>query len=118
MAGPGEEDVEDKPLDPAVERVQQRLRRLMLISTGTLGLGFVAVIVAIIFRVSNLTSEPVHSGEAWRTTIELPAGTNVVSTETEGANLIVHTDGPEGRSVHVFDMPTGRRIGTSVLITR
>ena len=62
MAGPMDDEVDDKPLDPAVERVQQRLRRLMLISTGTLGLGFVAVLVAIVFRVSNLSSGPAAGG--------------------------------------------------------
>lgn len=118
MAGPHEDDAEDKPLDPAVERVQQRLRRLMLISTGTLGLGFLAVIVAIVFRVSNLGKTPDAEGEPWRTTLELPAGSTVVATEAEGDRLVVHADGPEGRSVHVFHMPSGRRVGTSVLIAR
>jgi type IV secretory pathway VirB10-like protein len=45
-------DEEEKPLDPEVARVQQRLQRLMLISGLTLGLGILAVFLAIIYRIS------------------------------------------------------------------
>lgn len=43
-------DEEEEPLDPALLRVQQRLRRLMLIGGVTLGLGIGAVLIAIIYR--------------------------------------------------------------------
>jgi hypothetical protein len=52
MANPNSEDAEEKPLDPAVARVQARLQRLMLIAGSTLGLGILAVFLAIIYRIT------------------------------------------------------------------
>jgi hypothetical protein len=52
MANPTSEDAEEKPLDPAVARVQARLQRLMLIAGSTLGLGILAVFLAIIYRIT------------------------------------------------------------------
>ena len=47
MANPALDD-DDRPPDPAALRLQARLRRLMLISGLTLGLGLVAVFGAIL----------------------------------------------------------------------
>jgi hypothetical protein len=52
MANPTSEDAEEKPLDPAVARVQARLQRLMLIAGSTLGFGILAVFLAIIYRIT------------------------------------------------------------------
>jgi hypothetical protein len=41
---------QEQPLDPALIRVQKRLRRLMIIGLSTLGIGVAAVLVAIIYR--------------------------------------------------------------------
>jgi hypothetical protein len=41
---------EETPLDPRLIRIQQRLRRLMIIGISTLGIGVLAVLVAIIYR--------------------------------------------------------------------
>ena len=43
-------DDDEKPLDPAMLRVQARLRRLILISGLTLGIGIIAVFGAVLYR--------------------------------------------------------------------
>lgn len=48
MSSPSDDD--EAPLDPALLRVQARLRRLMLIGISTLVIGVVAVLIAIIYR--------------------------------------------------------------------
>jgi hypothetical protein len=53
MTNPSSEDQEEKPLDPAVARVQSRIQLLMLISGLTLGLGILAVFLAIIYRIAT-----------------------------------------------------------------
>ena len=45
------DDDDATPLDPAVTRVQARLKRLILISGLTLGLGVFAVFAAILYRI-------------------------------------------------------------------
>jgi hypothetical protein len=51
MVNPDKDDEEEKPLDPAVARVQAKLQRLMLIAGLTLGVGILAVFLAIIYRI-------------------------------------------------------------------
>ena len=79
-------DDNDKPLDPAVLRVQARLRRLMLIAGLTLGLGIFAVFAAILYRIVtyDATSAPVaaDSGPISLPALGLPADAGLVSTVT------------------------------------
>lgn len=117
MAGQYDDEDDEKPLDPAVERIQARLRRMILFSGGTLGIGLLAILFAIVWRVTHLPSGK-PAGAPWDTTIELPAGTTIVATDVDGDRLAVTLDGPGGRSVDVYDMPTGARVGRSLLIAR
>ena len=50
MASPSFDD-DEKPLDPAMLRVQAKMRRLMLIAGLTLGLGILAVFGAILYKI-------------------------------------------------------------------
>ena len=57
-------DLDETPLDPAQLRLQARLRRLMLISGGTLGLGILAVLIAIVYKIATIpaaTAPPVRA---------------------------------------------------------
>jgi len=58
MTNPDNEDTDEKPLDPAVARVQARLQRLMLIAGLTLGVGILAVFLAIIYRITASNDKP------------------------------------------------------------
>ena len=50
---PSFDDEDEKPLDPAVQRVEVRVRRLILIAGLTLGLGIFAVFAAILYRIAT-----------------------------------------------------------------
>lgn len=118
MAAGDRDDLdEEAPLDPAMQRVQAKLRRLMLVSGVTLGVGMVAVFFAVLWRINNPRGE-VATGETWQSTIEIPAGAAVVSTDIDGDRLAVTVDGPEGRRILLYHMPTGRPLGTAVLLVR
>jgi hypothetical protein len=63
MANPDKDDEEAKPLDPAMARVQAKLQRLMLIAGLTLGIGILAVFLAIIYRITAADDKtPVAGG--------------------------------------------------------
>ena len=53
MVNPSFDDDDEKPLDPAVQRVEARVRRLILIAGLTLGLGIFAVFAAILYRIAT-----------------------------------------------------------------
>lgn len=117
MAAP-ERDIDDEqPLDPAMERVQAKLRRLMLVSGVTLGVGFLAVLFAVIWRVTREDGPP-SPGDVWRSAIELPAGTTLVDTALDGDRIAITLDGPEGRMVHLFHLPSGQPLGAATLVGR
>ena len=55
------DEYEEEPLDPATERIQARLRKMMMFSGLTLGLGIFAVFGAILYKV--LAEPPQGAGE-------------------------------------------------------
>lgn len=64
MVNPDKDDEEEKPLDPAVARVQARLQRLILIAGLTLGVGILAVFLAIIYRITTADDKVPIAAEA------------------------------------------------------
>ncbi|MCW5719090.1 MAG: hypothetical protein KIS68_14800 [Bauldia sp.] len=87
-------DDDEKPLDPAMLRVQKRLRRLMVIGGSTLALGIAAVMFAIVYRFfiqqpSSVGAETtlfatVPMGEVSAESVGLPAGAELLSTNVTG----------------------------------
>ncbi len=53
MTDPAPDATSEKPLDPAVLRIQKRVNRLMLIAALTFGIGLVTVLGAIIYRLAT-----------------------------------------------------------------
>jgi steroid delta-isomerase len=72
---PNLDQEDDKPLDPAVAEVEQRVRRLILIAGLTLGLGIFAVFAAILYRIVTYDSTP--------TVTEAQAGDATAEAEAE-----------------------------------
>jgi hypothetical protein len=112
MADPYD-DTDEKPLDPQVAQVQQRLRRLMLISGLTLGLGILFVFLAIVYRLVTYEGgggAPVETVEGaaiptvTRSALGLPADARLVSTSLDGDRLALTFADGAGSTIVVFDM--------------
>jgi hypothetical protein len=120
MADPYDEP-EEKPLDPDVVRVQQKLRRLMMISGLTLGLGLLAVFMAILYRIFTYqgagTPVPVVEGAAiptvTRTALGLPPDARLVSTSLDADRIALTFEDGAGSTIVIFDL--GRMSVTSRL---
>ncbi len=120
MADPYDEP-EEKPLDPDVIRVQQKLRRLMMISGLTLGLGLLAVFMAILYRIFTYqgagTPVPVVEGAAiptiTRSALGLPADARLVSTSLDADRIALTFEDGAGSTIVIFDL--GRMSVTSRL---
>jgi hypothetical protein len=113
MADPSD-SADDRPLDPEVLRVQQRLRRLMLISGLTLGLGILFVFLAIVYRIATHegSATPVATIEGAavptiaRAALGLPADARLVSTALDGDRLaLTYASGSEETTL-VIDLGT------------
>ena len=87
MSLPDSDD--EKPLDPAVERVQRRLRRLILIAGLTLGLGLVAVFAAILYRVGSISAPLQPTGPVIGIAATIPAGARLMSMAVSADRIIL-----------------------------
>lgn len=114
MLEPREHEVEP-PLDPAVLRVQARLRRLMLVGMLTLGVGLFAVLAAVIYRISTsgATGEVaaelpgvVATGELVRSVAGVSPGARLVSSALDGNRLALGFEEGGTTVVVIIDLAT------------
>jgi hypothetical protein len=104
-------DQEEAPLDPAVERVHRKLRRLMLIGGLTLAVGLFSVLGAIVYRIMRTEARVVPTLPSFAET-SLPAGARLVSTSLAGDRLVLGFAVGEDTLVMVLDQPTMRVISS------
>lgn len=117
-------DDEEPPLDPALQRVQARLRNLMLIAGGTLGLGMFAVFGAILYRIVTSDASdvpaPLQPGTpvptVARTALGVPADAVLVSVAIGQGTILLAYRHAEGESLVVLDAVTFAAIGRSEIV--
>ncbi len=118
MAGPnGNLDQDEKPLDPAAERVRQKLVRFMAINLGILFFAVMVVILAVVYRswntpdgVAETQAPPI--GETTKAALVIPSGARVISQSIANGRLSLHVGlEPQGESVLVYELPSGRLVG-------
>src|SRR3954466_15538663 len=102
-----EADDHDKPLDPAMLRVQAKLRRLILISGLTLGIGILAVFGAVIYRTfaSAPAAVPPAVANAHLSLAEmgLPPDAKLLATATDGARITLTYGHSAGNTLIFLD---------------
>jgi len=116
------DDTEDKPLDPAVERVRARLVRFMIINLGILFIALMAVVIAIVYRSNRAPQPPVIApselpqpvpgeSEVAHGQITLPAGARITSHTLSGNRLSLDLSlAGGGRAFLIYDIATSRVI--------
>ncbi len=103
-------DDDEKPLDPALLRVQAKMRRLVLIAGLTLGVGILAVFGAILYKIVLVGDKAPLT--AWRPGVAvptlsraemgLPAGARLTATAFDGRRLILTYEETGGGQALVF----------------
>lgn len=118
MAQPKFDDEDEKPLDPAVEKVRKKLVRFVAINLGLLLLALMAVALAIVYK--SRTAQPAGEvsggfaapGKVVEADIKLPAGASIVSQSLSGNRLSLDlklSDG--GRAILLYDLAERRVVG-------
>lgn len=110
MAAPSDDDPEDKPLDPAVERVRRKIVRFMAINLGLLFVALMAVAAAIVYQAGG--GDGTAGPSALDGRIALPQGSRIVSQALSGdrLSLEVALEGG-GHAIFVYDLAAARLIG-------
>jgi hypothetical protein len=91
------ENEEDKPLDPATEKVRRKMVRLLAVSIGIMMVGLMAVLGAVVYKIGNTGPQgstqdanagvPVEPGTEG--TIDLPDGAQLLSASLDGDNVML-----------------------------
>jgi hypothetical protein len=118
MAGPLNDENEDKPLDPAVERVRRKLVRFIVINLSLLFAAVIIVIAAIVYRSTTKEVPPatvsdtaVPTGEMIEAAISVPAGARIVSQALYGNRVSLELELPNAaREILIYDFGERRII--------
>ena len=111
-----EED--EKPLDPAMEKVRRKMVRLLGVSIAVMLVGLMAVLGAIVYKMSSggsktaaIQSEIPSDGVVTAGTITLPKGAYLNGQSLSGDRLSLDVTLQGGaREIEIFDMTTQRVI--------
>ena len=124
-------DQDDKPLDPAVERVRRKVMRLMGISIAIMMIALMAVIGAIFYKISSNSdkniakeqSEPnitqtrssrnmlgqIIPNKDYIGNIDLPQGSELLKAELNDGQILLSLRDKDGSlSLWVYDLATNR----------
>ena len=127
MARSVDDDSEDKPLDPAVERVRRKLVRFVAINLGLLFIALMAVVAALVYKSGQTTPQGAAAsaipspaeGGVLIGEIELPAGAKLLSHSLSGDRLTLDAELADGtRTIFLYDIAGKRIIGQFAVKSR
>jgi hypothetical protein len=111
-------DLDDEPpLDPAAERIHQKMRGLLRMSGFIMGAGLLAVFSAILYRVVNSDGGR-RAGPATEIAVPAPQGARLLAATPSGDRLALLVEEPDGsRAAVVVDLATGSVVARTRLVT-
>ncbi|WP_321344955.1 DUF6476 family protein [Breoghania sp.] len=102
-----------------MEKVQAKLKRLLLFSFLIMVAGLVAVFSALVYKMSSKDAKPeAIAGPEMAATIAIGEGASVLQTQIDGNHLFVLVEEEKGRALLQFDAKTGRLVGRTDLVAR
>lgn len=105
--------LDEKPLDPEVERIRARMVRLLAVSISIMFAGLMAVLIAIFYKMSN--DAPSRLAEQ---TITLPAGAEIVGEALGDGNIMLRVrEADGGEYLLIRTMQSGDMVAKIVIAT-
>lgn len=131
MSNVNEDDLDEKPLDPAMEKVRRKMVRLLAVSIGIMFIGLMTVLGAIVYKFTRndtpkapgqlaMESSMALPGDApMEAVAALPQGFAVESVSLDGARIGFFGRAADGsRRLIIYDLSAGRIVGDIVVINR
>ena len=109
---------EDEPLDPAVERVRAKLTRLVQVSIGTLLIGILAVLGAVLYKFNTEPSTRLAGGADGlvEREIDLLPGASLTRSQLAPNGLMMEIALPDGSTELVVLDPASARVRMRVVL--
>jgi hypothetical protein len=109
-------DDDEKPLDPAAERVRRKLVRFMAINLGLL---FAAVMVVVAALVYKSVQTPAPSGRLAEAEIALPAGARMVGHGFADGKISIDAELADGsRAIFLYDLAAEKIVGRYAVVAK
>jgi hypothetical protein len=106
---PFDDETEEKPLDPAAERVRRKLVRFMAINLGILFAAVIVVLAALVYKSVRTPTLPATSVDA---EIALPAGAKMIGHGFANGQFSIDAELADGsRTIFVYDVAAQRMVG-------
>ena len=127
MSTVNDDDLDEKPLDPDMEKVRRKMVRLLAVSIGVMFIGLMAVLGAIVYKFTQSgettavagSSMVVPSDAPVEAVAALPAGFVIESVSLDEARVGFFGRASDGsRRLIIHDTSTGRIVGDIVVISR
>jgi hypothetical protein len=105
---------DEPPLDPAQERLRQKLVRLLFVSGAIMAAGLIAVFSAIVYKLNGAGETDAAAGDRLsaktiEATLALPEGARILSADLDGDRaLVLVEEGDGARSLLLVDLASGR----------
>lgn len=129
MSHINEDTLEEKPLDPEMEKVRRKMVRLLAVSIGIMFIGLMTVLGAIVYKftqddasVSQIASgqtTPLPGDGPLEAVATLPQGFAVESVALDGARIGFFGRAADGsQRLIIHDLALGRIVSDVVVIAR
>jgi len=112
MTNPNFADDEEKPLDPAMEKIRRKMVRLLVISSSVIIVGLMAVLGSIVYKANkNLAARTELAGPiAPSQTVTLPKGFALETTTIEGNRIWFMGTADSKHLIIAHDIATGKTL--------
>jgi hypothetical protein len=108
---PYDDESEDKPLDPAAERVRRKLVRFVAINLGLLFAAVMVVLAALVYKSLRSPSLP-GDGKLVEAVIALPAGARMIGHGFSEGRISIDAElGDGSRAIFLYDVGASRIVG-------
>lgn len=129
MSHINEDNPEEKPLDPEMEKVRRKMVRLLAVSIGIMFIGLMTVLAAIVYKFTqdNAAESQIVAGQTMplpgdgplEAVAALPQGFAVESVALDGMRIGFFGRAVDGsRRLIIFDLSLGRIVSDVVVIAR
>ncbi|MCB8837974.1 fimbrial protein [Aurantimonas sp. VKM B-3413] len=99
-------DEDEKPLDPVQERLRRKMVRLLATSIGIMFIGVMAVLAAVVYKLS--TSTDVKPGAM--IALDLPAGASIEDMALDGDRALLRLRTSAGEELRLISLADGSLI--------
>lgn len=130
MSKMNENDLDEKPLDPEMEKVRRKMVRLLAVSIGIMFIGLMTVLGALVYKftrsdapasaiASAASSSTVPSDAPVEGVASLPEGFAIESVSLDGPRIGFFGRAADGsRRLIIHDITVGRIVSDIVVINR